>query len=307
MDDGSTDGTFEVLQSMAEADPRIRLFRTLENLGSYHARALALNEVRSEWVTLLDADDWYEADRIEVLLNAAKELKADLILDNLQLFDHVLNTVVTRTNFGSGNKPSKLFPEDIFRLDNPLLGSNSIGYSKPMVRVEFLRKHNINYWRKYRNMEDYVFLAEIILFGAQAFLIPQASYVYVLSISPSTKEPSPYSHSNNDAALTNNDAALIVAQICDELTQKYGLVVSSKSRDLLLHRKKLFLTSDIASKQKSLLAQGQYGKAAALFLKHPYLLIFRLLRLRNRLYNNQVALKILSSVTNPDSSSSRLQ
>ena len=89
--------------------------------------------------------------------------------------------------------------------------------------------------------------------------------------------------------------------------QKYGLVVSSKSRDLLLHRKKLFLTADIASKQKSLLAQGQYGKAAALFLKHPYLLIFRLLRLRNRLYNNQVALKILSSVTNPDSSSSRLQ
>ena len=86
-------------------------------------------------------------------------------------------------------------------------------------------------------MEDYVFLAEIILFGAQAFLIPQASYVYVLSISPSTKDPSPYSHPNNDAALTNNDAALIVAQICDELTQRYGLVVSSKSRDLLLHRK----------------------------------------------------------------------
>lgn len=301
VDDGSTDGTFEVLQSMAEADPRIRLFRTLENLGSYHARALALNEVRSEWVTLLDADDWYEADRIEVLLDAAKELKADFILDNLQLFDHVLNTVVTRTNFGSGNKPSKLFPEDIFRLDNPLLGSNSIGYSKPMVRVEFLRKHNINYWRKYRNMEDYVFLAEIILFGAQAFLIPQARYVYVLSISPSTKEPSPYSHANpSPYSHANNDAALIAAQICDELTQKYGLVVSSKARDLLLHRKKLFLTSDIASKQKSLLAQGQYDKAAALFLKHPYLLIFRLLRLRNRLYNNQVALKILSSVTNPD-------
>jgi hypothetical protein len=69
--------------------------------------------------------------------------------------------------------------------------------------------------------------------------------------------------------------------------RKYGLVVSSKSRDLLLHRKKLFLTSDIASKQKSPLAQGQYGKAAVLFLEHPYLLIFRLLRLRNRLYSNQ--------------------
>jgi hypothetical protein len=55
-------------------------------------------------------------------------MPADLILDNLQLFDHVLNKVVTRTNFGSGNKPSKLFAEDILRLDNPLLGSSSIGY-----------------------------------------------------------------------------------------------------------------------------------------------------------------------------------
>jgi hypothetical protein len=51
-----------------------------------------------------------------------------------------------------------------------------------MVRMEFLRKHNIKYRMKYRNKEEYVFLAEIILFGAQAFLIPQARYVYVLSV-----------------------------------------------------------------------------------------------------------------------------
>ncbi|TPV99683.1 MAG: hypothetical protein USCAAHI_00865 [Beijerinckiaceae bacterium] len=50
-----------------------------------------------------------------------------------------------------------------------------------MVRMVVLRKHNINYLSKYRNMEDYVFLAEIIILVAQAFLIPQACYVYVLS------------------------------------------------------------------------------------------------------------------------------
>lgn len=59
-------------------------------------------------------------------------MPADLILDNLQLFDHVLNEVVTRTNFGSGNKPSRQFPEDIFipedifKLTNYLLVSSSI-------------------------------------------------------------------------------------------------------------------------------------------------------------------------------------
>ena len=123
-----------------------------------------------------------------------------------------------------------------------------------MVRMEFLRKHNINYWRKYM-LRSYYLVRKRSLFHRPAMFT-----LFHLR----QKEPSPYSHSNNDVAL--------IAQICDELTQKYGLVVSSKSRDLLLRRKKLFLTSDIASKQRSLLAQGQYRKAAALFLKHPYLL-----------------------------------
>jgi hypothetical protein len=99
---------------------------------------------------LLDVDDWYEADRIEVLLNAAQRIESGLILYSV-----------------------------VAQLDIQNL----------WFAMELLR-HNIYYWMKYSNMEDYVFLAEIIQFGWQAFLIPQARYVYVLSVSSSTKEPS---------------------------------------------------------------------------------------------------------------------
>jgi len=277
IDDQSTDGTYELLQSMSEGDPRIKLFRTPRNLGSSLAKNITLNKVTGEWITLLDADDWYEPDRIEILLNAAKKWKADLVIDNLQIFDHAINKVVAHTNYGSSQETVKLTTEDIFRGDNPLI-RDSIGYSRPMICSEFLRKHNIKYWGKYRNNEDFIFLTEIIISGARAFIIPQANYIYRHSISPSTKRRSPHSHSPNDTAR-------LIAQACDDLMEKYGSVISAKSRRSLQQRKKIFLTSEIAGMQTSLLAQGRYGEIATLIFRHPYLLIYRLAGIRNRLHH----------------------
>ena len=56
VDDGSTDDTPRVLERLAAADPRVRVFRQ-DNAGPAHARNRAFAEARGELLALLDSDD----------------------------------------------------------------------------------------------------------------------------------------------------------------------------------------------------------------------------------------------------------
>lgn len=64
VDDGSTDGTWAILQSYAARDPRIRPFRQA-NGGVGSALNHALSEARAPWICWLSSDDLYEPDALE--------------------------------------------------------------------------------------------------------------------------------------------------------------------------------------------------------------------------------------------------
>ena len=275
VDDCSTDGTYEFLQAAAAKDCRIKLFRTNQNLGQAVAGKMAIEEATGEWITILDADDWYSPGRLEALHKWATLLKADMVIDNLLIFDHALGKVVTQTNYGVKDAVTELTADDLFRLDNPLQ-RNAIGYCKPFVRTSFLRQHNINYWGKYRTNEDFTLLSEIVLCGAKALIVPGAYYVYVHRISPTTRKVSPSSH-------MPDDTGLVVAETCDTLLEKYAPMMSAKARRELVRRKKIFLTSSVAWKQTALVKQGQFNKALELFFKHPSLFGYRAIGIGNRL------------------------
>lgn len=67
VDDGSTDGTAEVVDSFAASDSRFKLIRT-ENHGVSHARNVALDQVTGDYVLFVDADDWVAPDYVETLV-----------------------------------------------------------------------------------------------------------------------------------------------------------------------------------------------------------------------------------------------
>jgi glycosyltransferase involved in cell wall biosynthesis len=57
VDDASTDGTADLVQSLADHDPRIVLVRAQVNAGASGALNLGLPLVRGEWLTFLGSDD----------------------------------------------------------------------------------------------------------------------------------------------------------------------------------------------------------------------------------------------------------
>ena len=78
VDDGSTDGSWELLSAYAEMDPRIRLLRHSRNRGQAAARNTALDAARGRMIYMLDADDW-------ITDNALQEMYGYMVRDNLDV------------------------------------------------------------------------------------------------------------------------------------------------------------------------------------------------------------------------------
>lgn len=80
VDDGSSDGTWTIMQSYAARDPRVVVLRHEQNRGAYAARNTALRRSTGDFVTVNDADDWSHPERIALQV-------VDLLHS-----DHALNT-----------------------------------------------------------------------------------------------------------------------------------------------------------------------------------------------------------------------
>lgn len=72
VDDGSTDGSGGLCDSLGAGDPRIRVFHK-ENGGSSSARNLGLTEARGDYIGFVDSDDYVDADMYESLYRALEE------------------------------------------------------------------------------------------------------------------------------------------------------------------------------------------------------------------------------------------
>jgi len=65
VDDGSTDGTYDLLSAYATKDPRIRALRLRENRGLAFALNFGIGETSSFLIARMDADDTSRSDRLQ--------------------------------------------------------------------------------------------------------------------------------------------------------------------------------------------------------------------------------------------------
>ena len=72
VDDGSADRTPEIIDKYAEIDSRIKVFH-IKNSGVSAARNFALDYICGEYVTFIDSDDVYHADRLKIMLRVFEQ------------------------------------------------------------------------------------------------------------------------------------------------------------------------------------------------------------------------------------------
>ena len=82
VDDGSTDGSSDVMTRYSSCDNRVKVF-SQSNLGPSAARNRALDAMTGEYVTFVDADDMISHECIEILYMLLTETCADMSVAGL--------------------------------------------------------------------------------------------------------------------------------------------------------------------------------------------------------------------------------
>ena len=85
IDDGSTDGSGELLDRLAAEDPRIRVIHQ-ENGGLSRTRNRGISEASGNYIAPVDSDDFVHPMYFESMMRCMKEKKASLVICGYQHF-----------------------------------------------------------------------------------------------------------------------------------------------------------------------------------------------------------------------------
>lgn len=97
-DDGSKDGTIDILKEYEQKDSRIELYMQKENLGVVKNIEFLMKKVKSPYYMLADQDDYWMPEKIEKSLKKIEQEKADLVFGDLEVVDKNLKTLYSSFN-----------------------------------------------------------------------------------------------------------------------------------------------------------------------------------------------------------------
>ncbi|MEM7759032.1 MAG: glycosyltransferase [Cyanobacteria bacterium P01_A01_bin.40] len=178
VDDCSTDNTVEVVKSFN--DSRLKLLLNEVNLGAGGARNKAIKAAQGKWIAVLDSDDWYAPQRLEVLVNLAEQKDVDFIADDSYLVEDGVSTPWSTIIRESGTRVTSI--QEIEAAEFVLTDIEGkpglrLGFTKPLFKREFLIKNKIKY-DKIKVSQDFWFDMQCFLHGAKFFLVPEPYYFY---------------------------------------------------------------------------------------------------------------------------------
>ena len=91
VNDGSTDGSDKLLNTLAKYDSRIVIINQ-ENQGLSAARNAGIKIAKGEYIGFVDSDDWVDIDFYEKLYNAAKKFDCDIASGDFYRQGKILKT-----------------------------------------------------------------------------------------------------------------------------------------------------------------------------------------------------------------------
>jgi len=249
-DDGATDGSRQVAEAAAAADPRVRLVSGPQS-GPAVARNRALDVARGAHIAIVDADDLIHPARFAYMAAQLDALGAAMVADDLVHFGAETNRSLLK----------HLNLQATWWVDaRALLAAEAgppktpLGYLKPLIRRDAIG--DLRYRPELRVGEDFDFLLRLSLTGARLAVLPSAMYLY-------RRHSQSISH-----RLSVHDADAMVAAlddlICDPVTEPVA--------DLIAARRTGLIEDAGFAQTVAHLKSRRWGRAVAQVLRQPKVL-----------------------------------
>ncbi|PAD35238.1 glycosyltransferase family 2 protein [Terribacillus saccharophilus] len=155
VDDGSTDRSREILLDYANKNSSITAVFLKENTGTpAHPRNLGIELSTTDYITFLDADDWFEPDAIETMFNILEETNDDYIVGKtLEVGSKGMKIVGEHESVAERRSISPYTIPHIFQ---------HLGPRARMVRTSVIKENNIKY-PKMKFAEDKQFFIDVLV------------------------------------------------------------------------------------------------------------------------------------------------
>lgn len=179
IDDRSTDDSCRVVEEIARQDPRVRLIVTPRNMGPAGARNLGIEAARGAWIAVQDSDDLVHPDRLSRLIAAAEKDGADIVADDLLIFqDDCRGPALRLMTSGLGETPRRIGLVEYIDSNRLYSSRPSLGYLKPVFRAALFAGNRFRYNSAMRIAEDFDLVLRLLASGVTFLLTPDLTYFY---------------------------------------------------------------------------------------------------------------------------------
>ena len=175
VNDGSSDSSLEICRMYARLDPRIIIIDKA-NSGVSDTRNAAIERATGKYLQFVDADDYLDLNATRLLVEAAEENEADLVIasycsvqqgENMQVFSFL--------------PPDTLMDKPAFArhlMEEPASSYYGVMWNK-LYRRDLVMQHHIRCSEEISWSEDMLFNLEYIRYAERFFALRTPVYYYV--------------------------------------------------------------------------------------------------------------------------------
>ena len=172
INDGSTDGSLEVLQQFEKKDGRIKVV-SQQNGGLSAARNTGIKNASSSYLMFCDGDDLFDEKMCEIMVEAIESADVDIVACGTEVeYDAHSEIADSDRNYYRIKFVGRKY------INDEIMTKTDVSVCDKIFKAELIRKYKIAFPDKLNN-EDYYFYNAYMSVAKTIFFVNQKLYTYI--------------------------------------------------------------------------------------------------------------------------------